>query len=177
MRNPYTRELRTIFVAGGCFWGVQEYYKRLKGIENTAVGYANSNQEDISYRDVCSGNTGAVEAVMIQYNHAVISLDAIVDHLFRIIDPTSLNKQGNDIGTQYRTGIYFEHESDHEHLESLLIAYQEQYSKPLAVEVLPLLNFTRAEEEHQDYLEMNPGGYCHIDFSRAKKTELKEQQN
>ncbi|WP_323616394.1 peptide-methionine (S)-S-oxide reductase MsrA [Erysipelothrix rhusiopathiae] len=174
MRNPYTRELRTIFVAGGCFWGVQEYYKRLKGIENTAVGYANSNQENISYQEVCSEKTGAVEAVMIQYNHAVISLDEIVDRLFRIIDPTSLNKQGNDIGTQYRTGIYYEHESDQEHLESLLTTYQEHYSKPLAFEVLPLLNFTRAEEEHQDYLEVHPGGYCHIDFSLAKSSELKQ---
>ena len=173
MRNPNTREFRTIFVAGGCFWGVEEYYKRLKGITDTVAGYANSNQENITYHDVCSGNTQAVEAVMLQYNHASISLADIVDHLFRIIDPTLLNQQGNDVGTQYRTGIYYIHPQDQEELEALMSHYQTQYNKPIQVELLPLENFTPAEDEHQDYLEMNPGGYCHIDFSQAKPEELK----
>lgn len=165
--------LKTITVAGGCFWGVEEYYKRLNGIIETNVGYANGNSKEVTYREVCTGQTGHVEATWLKYDPAVISLDMILDHLFRIIDPTSLNKQGGDIGTQYRTGIYYENVEDLPTILSFIESRQSQYDKEIVVEVQKLDNYFLAEPEHQDYLTMNPGGYCHVDFRVIRNEELK----
>lgn len=171
-----TRDIKVITVAGGCFWGVQEYYNRLKGIVNTTVGYANGNSDNVSYQEVCTGKTGHVEAVMLFYNHAIIALEDIVDHLFRIIDPTLLNQQGNDKGTQYRTGIYTQDEDELVRIKNSIESYQTNYDKKIVVEVLPLDNFVKAEEYHQDYLVQNPGGYCHVDFNLIKDNELKDER-
>lgn len=167
-------KLKTITVAGGCFWGVEEYYKRLKGVHETNVGYANGIDREVSYKEVCSGQTGHAEATWVQYDPSVISLEMILDHLFRIIDPTSLNKQGGDIGTQYRTGVYYHDESDLEVIQNFIENIQMNYDKPVVVEVEPLRNYFLAEPEHQDYLTMNPGGYCHVDFRVIKPEELKD---
>ena len=157
--------LQEIYVAGGCFWGVEEYFSRIPGVVETCVGYANGHTPYPDYRSVCSGNTGHAETVRVQYDASKVSLATLVRHFFRIIDPISINKQGNDVGTQYRTGLYYTRTSDREILVALMAEMQARYEKPLAVELLPLQNFCPAEEYHQHYLKKNPGGYCHIDFS------------
>lgn len=172
-----TENLKEITVAGGCFWGVQEYYNRLKGIHETTVGFANGNTDaPVSYKEVCTGETGHTEAVSISYDPEVISLETIVRHLLRFIDPTSLNKQGGDIGTQYRTGVYTTNDDDTTKIFSVLNDAQKNYDRAFVVEVQPLKNYILAEKEHQDYLAKNPSGYCHVDFSVIKPEELKESR-
>ncbi len=163
-----------IVLAGGCFWGVEAYYQRLKGIEKTKCGYANGIIENPSYTQVKTGSTEFVEAVEIYYDDSIISFENLLEHLFRFIDPTSLNKQGGDIGTQYRTGIYYENEADKERALKFIAAKQKFYKKPIVVEVKPLLNFYEAEEYHQKYLDKNPMGYCHVNLNLIKPEEKKE---
>lgn len=165
--------MKSIIVAGGCFWGVQEYYRRLKGILVTKVGYAQSAKENPSYREVCDGKTEAVEAVYLEYDPSIISIEQIYDHLFRIIDPTTLNQQAMDIGTQYRTGIYYENDVDRDVALFHIGKISKNYDKEIVVEVKPITNFFDAESYHQNYLVKNPSGYCHVDFSKANKDELK----
>lgn len=157
--------LKDIYLAGGCFWGVQEYFSRIPGVRETESGYANSIVPNPDYRKVCSGATNAVEAVRVRYDSGVVGLDTLARQFFKIIDPFSVNQQGNDIGTQYRTGIYYTNAEDRNILDSIFAAARGSSSRPLAVELMPLLNFWPAENYHQDYLKKNPGGYCHIDFS------------
>ena len=157
--------LHEIYVAGGCFWGVEEYFSRIPGVVETCVGYANGHTPYPDYRSVCSGLTGHAETVRVRYDSAMVSLATLVGHFFRIIDPTCINRQGNDIGTQYRTGIYYSSATDKDGIAAFMADIQGKYTKPLAVELLPLQNFWPAEEYHQHYLKKNPGGYCHIDFS------------
>lgn len=159
------KTLKTITVAGGCFWGVEEYYKRLKGIEETNVGYANGLSDNVTYKEVCTGTTGHVEATWLKYDPSIISLEMIMEHLFRIIDPTSLNKQGGDVGTQYRTGIYSHDNSDLQTIKTFVEEKQRLFNNKVVVEVAPLSNYVLAEPEHQDYLMMNPTGYCHVNFN------------
>ena len=167
--------LKTITVAGGCFWGVEEYYKRLIGILETNVCYANGNSDNVTYKEVCTGTTGHAEACWLKYDPSQISLEQILDHLFRIIDPTSLNKQGGDIGTQYRTGIYYHDENDLETIQNFITEKQKSIDKKIVVEVEALSNYVLAEPEHQDYLMMNPTGYCHVNFRLIQREELKPQ--
>ncbi|MDD6468230.1 MAG: peptide-methionine (S)-S-oxide reductase MsrA [Erysipelotrichaceae bacterium] len=167
-----SKAVHRIVVAGGCFWGVQEYYRRCKGIEDTKVGYAQCNQSSCTYEEVKYGDTHAVEAVELMYNSS-ISLEKILELLFRIIDPTSLNRQKNDIGEQYRTGVYYEKENDREIIETFLRQKQKEFQQPIVVECLPLENFIVAEEYHQNYLVKHPNGYCHVDFSQLKEEDLK----
>lgn len=164
-----------IVFAGGCFWGVQEYFSRVPGVISTQTGYAQSGVPSPGYREVCSGRTGACEAVKIVYDPKQVSLSVLAKHLFRIIDPLALNRQGNDIGTQYRTGMYYLDESQFRDLEKIMQEEQRKYQRPLAVELLSLANFYPAEDYHQDYLKKNPGGYCHIDFSSLNDPELQSQ--
>lgn len=161
-------DLQEIYLAGGCFWGVQEYFSRIPGVERTVAGYANSRVDKPSYEHVCDGGTNAAEAVRVVYDPAVVSLETIIRQYFKIIDPMSLNRQGNDVGTQYRTGIYYTDESLLPVLRRLYDAEQAARREKLAVELGPLRNFWPAESYHQDYLKKNPGGYCHIDFSSLK---------
>lgn len=160
-------DLRTLHLAGGCFWGLEAFLKRLPGVRETVVGYANGSTENPSYHDVCNWNTGHAETVAVTYDERILPTDLLLDAFFEAIDPTSVNRQGNDIGTQYRTGIYWTDEGDLPFIESALLRQQARYDKPLAVEVEPLDGFYPAEDYHQGYLAKNPGGYCHVDLRKA----------
>jgi peptide methionine sulfoxide reductase msrA/msrB len=134
----------------------------IKGVLVTEVGYANSIIENPSYEDVCSGKTMAAETVYIKYDSSVISLEMLLDMYFVSIDPTSINKQGHDVGLQYRTGIYFTDENDLSVINDAILRQQKNYDEEIVVEVMPLENFYAAEDYHQDYLDKNPNGYCHL---------------
>ncbi|MCR3923201.1 MAG: peptide-methionine (R)-S-oxide reductase MsrB [Firmicutes bacterium] len=157
-------KLREIWFAGGCFWGVEAYFARVYGVAKTSVGYANGKSEDPTYQDI--KYSGHVEAVHVSYDPSLVSLETLLTYYFRIIDPTSVNRQGNDLGTQYRTGIYYHYHSDRVIIEGALAQEQLKYKTPLVVEVMPLEHYYLAEDYHQSYLEKNPGGYCHVDFSQ-----------
>lgn len=154
--------LKTIYLAGGCFWGTERFFQLVPGVRETEVGYANSNVANPTYREVCSGNTGAAETVKVVYDPDSITLPFILNLYYRTIDPTSVNRQGNDRGTQYRTGIFYTDEAELPVIEHSIDTLQLSYSRPVAIEVAPLRNFYPAEDYHQDYLINNPGGYCHI---------------
>ncbi len=154
--------MKEIALAGGCFWGVDEFFSRKEGVLSTKSGYSNGQVENPTYEEVC---TGHAETVYVQYDESRISLETILEKFFKVIDPTSLNKQGNDIGTQYRTGIYYIDEADKEAIDQFIESRKSKYTRPIVVEVEPLRNFFDAEEYHQDYLKKNPRGYCHIDLS------------
>ena len=151
----------TIYLGGGCFWGLQGYIKKISGVLSTEVGYANGPTENPSYEDVCH-NSGHVEALKVIYDADILSLDHLIQYFLRAIDPFSVNKQGGDVGIQYRTGIYYTDPTDKAVIESTLARAQAFEGKPFAIEVLPLENYYSAEEYHQDYLDKNPNGYCHI---------------
>lgn len=154
--------MNRIIVAGGCFWGVEAYFKKKSFVVDSTVGYVNSNVEQPDYKLVCTGTTGAAEAVEIMYEG---DLTKVLETLFHIIDPTIINRQGHDVGSQYRTGIYYETEHDQKLILRFIESIQGSYAKPIVTEVMPLENFWPAEAYHQDYLEKNPGGYCHIDLN------------
>lgn len=165
-------EERTVYFAGGCFWGVEGYFKKIPGVMDTEVGYSNGRTENPSYEDLVYRNSGHAETVKVVYDKNTVTLEELILHLFRIIDPFSVNRQGNDVGEQYRTGIYYSDEEDRERIETVMEKLSEKYKKegenrPIAVEVKPLEQYTPAEEYHQDYLDKNPGGYCHINLNLA----------
>jgi peptide methionine sulfoxide reductase msrA/msrB len=162
---------REIFLAGGCFWGLERYMSLLPGVTETVVGYANGRTENPSYEDVCSGNTGYAETARIRYDDARISLPFLLERFYGVIDPTSLNRQGNDIGEQYRSGIYYTESLDREIIETSMRGLRERTAKPVVLECKPLENFWPAEEYHQKYLEKNPNGYCHIPRSLFSEVE------
>ena len=151
-----------IFLAGGCFWGTEHYLKMINGIIKTEVGFANGTTENPSYRDVCDKNTGHAETVKVTYDPKILTLRNLLNIFFKAIDPTSINKQGEDEGTQYRTGIYYIEEADVPVIKEAINDLSTHYKKPIATEVLPLDNFYTAEEYHQNYLFKNPTGYCHL---------------
>ena len=155
--------MKKIYLAGGCFWGVEHFLSLIDGIVTTTVGYANSDIESPSYEDLEAHRSCAAETVQVEYNEEKISLKEILDLFFVIIDPTLKDQQGHDIGHQYRTGIYYEDEKDLPVIRQALDELSLRYDRPVLTELLPLENFTRAEEYHQDYLIKNPEGYCHID--------------
>lgn len=154
---------KTIYLGGGCFWGTEHLFSLIDGVEKTQVGYANSDVPDPSYKMVCTGRTGAAETVEVVYDDTKIGLSELLIIYFRSIDPTSVNRQGNDVGSQYRTGIYYVDTEDLPVIEAVVATVARRYAEPLAVEVEPLRNFYPAELYHQEYLYKNPGGYCHID--------------
>ena len=157
--------MKEIYLAGGCFWGVEEYYSRIEGVVDTDVGYANGRRENPSYEQVCTGTTGHAETTHIKYDENIVSLDFLLEKFFKIIDPTLLNRQGGDIGNQYRTGIYYVDEGDIPVIEKKMDQVRGQYREPIVTELEPLSSYYSAEEYHQDYLKKNPGGYCHVDMS------------
>ncbi len=157
-------DTRTIYFAGGCFWGLQKFMDQFDGVVRTEVGYANGPDTEPSYQDVCAGS-GHAETVRVDYDEDVIRLGELVKDYFLVIDPLSINRQGNDTGVQYRTGIYYTSEEQLSEIEPVYQAEEERIGSKLAVELLPLKNFYRAEEYHQKYLDKNPGGYCHIPSS------------
>lgn len=153
---------KTIFLAGGCFWGTQKYMDQIKGVCETEVGFANGNTVNPSYEEVCYNNTGHAETVRVIYDDAVLSLPQLLRFYFRSINPTSLNRQGEDKGSQYRTGIYYTDPQEEAVIREELTELAKNYDKPIMVECLPLKNYYPAEEYHQKYLEKNPNGYCHL---------------
>ncbi len=160
-KEETTMNLRTIYLPGGCFWGVQKFFAQFDGVIATEVGYANGPDKAPSYQEVCFGS-GHAETVKIDYDDSVISLTELLNCYFMVIDPLSVDKQGNDVGRQYRTGIYYTEEGQLPEIEAVYRAEEEKLGKKLAVELMPLQNFFSAEEYHQKYLDKNPGGYCHI---------------
>ncbi|MDU7692864.1 MAG: peptide-methionine (S)-S-oxide reductase MsrA [Helicobacter sp.] len=157
-----------IYLAGGCFWGVESFLSQIKGVTSTEVGYANGEETDPTYQAVCNGS-GHVECVKVTFDTDILPLDVLLNYFYQIIDPTSLNKQGNDEGIQYRTGIYYEDISLKEHITESLKALQNEYQNKIAIENLPLKNYFKAEDYHQKYLVKNPSGYCHISKSRIRQ--------
>lgn len=163
--------IKTIYFAGGCFWGTEHFFKQISGVVATTAGYANSRVPDPTYKDVYTGTTMAAEAVEVRYDPSRVGLRTLIAMYFLTIDPLSVNRQGNDIGTQYRTGIYYTDELQRHVAEEAVKSLSDSLRQQVAVEVMPLLNFYPAEEYHQDYLEKTPGGYCHINpelFARAR---------
>jgi len=158
--------MNEIYFAGGCFWGVEEYFSRIDGVVETKVGYANGTKENPTYEEVCTGTTRHAETVYIRYDESVITLEELLQKFFNIIDPTLLNRQGGDIGNQYRTGVYYVDEKDKNIIAKYMDEVQKNYKEKIVTELLPLSSFYLAEEYHQKYLKKNPNGYCHIDLSR-----------
>lgn len=161
-----------IYLAAGCFWGAQRYFDLLAGVVKTEVGYANGRTASPTYEQVKHENTGHAETVRVEFDPERITLSELLQQYFKVIDPISLNRQGGDIGTQYRTGIYYTDPSDLNTIKAELAELSTHYAEPIAVEALPLENFFTAEEYHQKYLDKNPTGYCHISpkmFEEAKK--------
>lgn len=168
--------IKSIYLAGGCFWGTAHLMSLVPGVQGTVVGYANSIIPDPSYEMVCTGKTGAAETVKVDYDDNVVSLTDLLQLYFKSIDPLSVNRQGNDIGSQYRTGVYYTDPKDAELIDAQLATLQRRHKQPLAIEFRPLTNFYPAEDYHQDYLVKNPRGYCHVNpalFAEAKAMKPK----
>jgi peptide methionine sulfoxide reductase msrA/msrB len=161
-----------IYLAGGCFWGLEKYLSLLPGVVTTEVGYANGKTKAPSYEDVCYKNTGHAETVKVIYDPTQIRLTFLLAQFFKVIDPVAVNRQGNDVGTQYRTGIYYVDKQDESIIRNAIDLLQQEYERPIAIEVVGLSEFYTAEQYHQKYLDHNPGGYCHIGkdkFAMAEK--------
>lgn len=165
--------MKKIWLAGGCFWGVEAYFQQLKGVLETKVGYGQGILENPTYQQVCSGTTGYTEVCEIVYDEDIIPLPKVLEHFFRIIDPTTLNRQGPDQGTQYRTGIYYSDIGENGLILHFIIDMQKYYTENIVVEIQPVLNFYPAEEYHQNYLQKTAGGYCHVNLRLAKPEEKK----
>ena len=166
-------KLKIIYLAGGCFWGVEAFMSRLKGVNQTEVGYSNGRDLAPTYEKVCSGKTGHAETVKVTYNPQIISLEEILENFFKIIDPHSLNRQGADVGTQYRTGIYWQEDDQKEIVLKFLSKKRNESSKKIVVEAHPIQSFYPAEDYHQKYLEKNPQGYCHVDLNLIDDEEFR----
>lgn len=186
------KETAEIYVAGGCFWGTEHFLKQINGVIATEVGYANGTTANPTYQEVCHNNTGHAETVKVLYNPNEVSLTTLLELYFMTIDPTSMNKQGGDRGSQYRTGIYYTNDADLPIIQAAIAVLSKKYSQPIVIEVKPLENFYNAEGYHQDYLDKNEGGYCHINpqlfeiarnanrktvYQKPDKNQLKQQLN
>ena len=157
--------MKTIYLAGGCYWGVEKYMQNIPGVAQTEVGFANGDTENPTYQQVRYENTGHAETVRVVYDEAVLPLEKLLRLFFRIIDPVSVDRQGEDVGHQYRTGVYYENEADARVVAAELAKLEAQVGQPLAVEACTLCHFYPAEEYHQKYLDKNPGGYCHVPWA------------
>jgi peptide methionine sulfoxide reductase msrA/msrB len=169
-------KLNDIWLAGGCFWGVEAYMSRIYGVYDVTSGYANGNKDNPTYEEVSGGNTKFAETVHVQYDPERVTLETLLTGFFKVVDPTSQNKQGNDVGDQYRSGIYYKNDMDKividKVIDKVIKKQQEKYTSKIYTEVVPLKSFFLAEEYHQDYLEKNPDGYCHIDFSNLGNNDV-----
>ena len=153
--------MKTIYLAGGCFWGMQKFFDQFDGVVRTEVGYANGPDQAPSYEDVCA-DSGHAETLRVDFDESRVSLAELLKYYFMVIDPLSVNRQGHDEGIQYRTGIYYTDEKQLPEIEALYREQEDKAGAKLAVELEPIGNFFSAEEYHQKYLNKNPGGYCHI---------------
>ena len=166
-----SKNVKEVYFAGGCFWGTEHFFKQIRGVVGTEVGYANGNTQNPTYEEVISHTTGFAETVKVTYDPEQVDLKLLINLYFKTIDPTSLNKQGNDRGDQYRTGIYSTDKETQAIIKEEVQKLAKNYTKPVVVETIPLKNFYKAEDYHQEYLNKNPGGYCHIEpglFEMAK---------
>ena len=173
--------LKEIYLARGCFWGTEHYLKQIDGVVDTEVGFANGRTENPTYKEVCTDKTGFAETVHVTYNPDKVSLKFLLEMYFKAIDPTSINQQGHDIGTQYRTGVYYTDSTDEAIINEVFAEAQKYIQGKMVVENLPLKNFYKAEDYHQDYLDKNPNGYCHLpqslfEFARKAKDNHADQQ-
>lgn len=159
-------KLKEIVLAGGCFWGTEAYMARVPGVYSAVSGYANGDisYSEVSYEEVCSGKTGYAEAVRVLYDPGLLPLQELLEQFFLTINPTQFNRQGNDYGSQYRSGIYYRDAAELPVIEKVIAAEQSKYPREIVTEVEELTKFFKAEEHHQKYLEKNPGGYCHVSF-------------
>lgn len=154
--------VKELYLAGGCFWGTEHFIKQIEGVVETEVGFANGHTPDPTYKAVYTDSTGYAETVKVVYNPQRLNLEVLLNLFFIAIDPTSINKQGNDRGTRYRTGIYYVNEEDTVVINRVFAEQQRHIRKNIVVERLPLKNYFSAEEYHQDYLDKKPNGYCHL---------------
>ena len=162
--------MKIIYFAGGCFWGVEKYFSMARGVLDTKVGYANGSLPNPTYEDLKHGKDNASETVMIMYDENQISLEKLLELYLRVVDPYSINKQGEDEGVQYRTGVYYIDMSEKDIIKNY---FKKELKNDYKIEVLPLASFYLAEEYHQDYLDKNPQGYCHINMAKLKEEERK----
>ncbi|MBB1139922.1 peptide-methionine (R)-S-oxide reductase MsrB [Myroides sp. WP-1] len=179
MEERKNKDTKVIYFAGGCFWGTEHFFQQVRGVVGTEVGYANGNTEKPTYKQVTTGTTGFAEAVKVTYDPKEVDFELLLDLFLQTIDPTTLNRQGNDVGTQYRSGIYYEDQADKFLITQKINELAKQYTKEIVVEVEPLRNFYDAEHYHQNYLDKNPGGYCHIGadlFEVARKANPKKKK-
>ncbi|MDM1406744.1 peptide-methionine (R)-S-oxide reductase MsrB [Myroides sp. DF42-4-2] len=173
------KDRREIYFAGGCFWGTEHFFQQVRGVLSTTVGYANGTTSAPTYKEVTTGNTGFAEAVKVVYDPQTVDFELLLDLFLKTIDPTTLNRQGNDVGTQYRSGIYYVNPEDEALISQKIKALAQTYTQKIVVEVEPLRNFYDAETYHQNYLDKNPGGYCHIGadlFEYARNANPKKKQ-
>lgn len=156
--------MKEIYLAGGCFWGTEHFFKQVQGVTFTQTGFANGKEEIPSptYEQVYTDTTGYAETVLVRYDESVIGLDFLIRMFFAAIDPLSLNKQGHDEGTRYRTGVYYVCEEERAVIKAVFDEEQKKYAEPLQVELQPLRHYYPADEYHQDYLTKHPDGYCHL---------------
>lgn len=171
MKTEGEKQEETALFAAGCFWGTEEYFRRLPGVLATEVGYSGGVAANPSYQEVCTGRTGHAETLKIDFDPRLISYEDLVLHFFRMHDPTQLNRQGADIGTQYRSAIFYMDEDQKKVAEACIDALGRagSYSKPIQTALVPAGPFYSAEDYHQEYLVKNPGGYCHVDLGLAAK--------
>jgi peptide methionine sulfoxide reductase msrA/msrB len=164
-----------LYLAGGCFWGTEHFLKQIRGVTHTEVGYANGHGKAPTYEDVCTDKTGFAETVHLTYDPQILPLTLLLQLYLRAVDPTAVNKQGNDSGTQYRTGIYYTDPADLPVIKAELWKLQKEIKGQVAIQVSELHNFFKAEDYHQDYLDKNPGGYCHLPQSIFQLARLANQ--
>ncbi|MGN0478601.1 MAG: peptide-methionine (S)-S-oxide reductase MsrA [Hominenteromicrobium sp.] len=159
---------KEIYLAGGCYWGVEKYTSEIRGVLETTVGFANGHVPAPSYERVCRGDTGHAETVRVRYDAETLPLTALLNLFYEIIDPAAVDHQGEDVGGQYRTGVYFSSAEDEPVIRASLEKLGERIGAPIAVECRPLEQFWPAEEDHQKYLDKNPGGYCHVPLGKIR---------
>ncbi len=164
--------MKEIYFAAGCFWGAQHFFAGVDGVKEAVAGYANGKGENPSYEQVYTDTTGFAETVRVSYDPGRVSLKELTELYFTIIDPLSLNRQGGDVGTRYRTGVYYTDPAERAIIEAVFQAEEKRVGAALAVELEPLRNFYLAEERHQDYLDKNPGGYCHVPLKTFRYLRL-----
>ena len=168
---PSGKSTETAIFAAGCFWGVEEYFSRVKGVVNSESGYTGGTVKAPSYEQVCSGKTGHAEAVRVTYDPTIVTYERLLQHFWELHDATSLNRQGNDVGTQYRSAIFYTSPKQEKAARASAekLARSGRYTRKIVTQIQPAKDFYPAEDYHQDYLKKNPRGYCHIDLKKAKK--------
>ena len=160
-----TSAYETAVLAGGCFWGMEEIIRKIPGVLKTTVGYSGGSTANPTYEAICTGGTGHAEAIQVEFDSARLSYEALLDYFFRMHDPTTLNRQHNDVGTQYRSAIFYTSEAQKETAESVKarLGKSGKFKRPITTEITAATKFYSAEEYHQNYLIKNPGGYtCHV---------------